>query len=120
MSLQIWEQYKMHLQDVPQVEMCKYDEVEQGWIPWFIDIFVEDKEGLQQHLKSHGIGTRFVYPAIHTQDCYPEFHGLSFPVTEHVARRGIWLPSSSKLSDAEVARVCNAVKSFYGRTASKL
>ena len=117
---QIWEQYKMHLQDVPQVEMCKYDEVEQGWIPWFIDIFVEDKEGLQQHLKSHGIGTRFVYPAIHTQDCYPEFHGLSFPVTEHVARRGIWLPSSSKLSDAEVARVCNAVKSFYGRTASKL
>jgi perosamine synthetase len=111
---QIWELYVEHLKDVPQVEMNRYDEAEKGWIPWFIDVFVEDKAGLQKHLKAHGIGSRFVYPAIHTQDCYPEFNALSFPVTEHVARRGIWLPSSSKLSDAEVARICDAVKSFYG------
>jgi Predicted pyridoxal phosphate-dependent enzyme apparently involved in regulation of cell wall biogenesis len=88
--------------------MCTHDDDEARWIPWFIDIYVNenDRAALQQHLKALAIGTRLVYPAIHSQPAYKEKNSLTFPVTERFAARGLWLPSSSKLTDARgVARV---------------
>ena len=56
-----------------------------------------------------------MYPAIHSQPAYAEHNGrgAEFPVSSHVAARGLWLPSSSKLSDADVTRVCDAIKEFF-------
>lgn len=110
---QIYQLYKAHLQDVPQVMMNDHDDHEEGWLPWFIDIFCDDKLELQKFLKTKNIGTRAVYPPLHTQEAYKERNNMSYPVTEYVSRRGLWLPSSSKLTDAEIKRVCDAIKAFY-------
>ena len=119
---EIWHLYRKELDGVAQVSMCTHDEDEAGWIPWFIDIYVDKsvRADLQKHLKTLGIGTRQVYPAIHSQPAYKEKNLLSFPVTERVAASGLWLPSSSKLTDAEVSRVCGAVKSFFSAGQAKL
>ena len=102
--------------------MCTHDDDEARWIPWFIDIYVNenDRAALQQHLKALAIGTRLVYPAIHSQPAYKEKNSLTFPVTERFAARGLWLPSSSKLTDAEVLRVCGAIKEFFATKRAKL
>jgi len=110
---QIYQTYKKHLADVRQIEMNDHDDHEQGWIPWFIDIFVDDRDSLSRHLKSQGIGTRAVYPPIHQQEAYKERNNMRFPVTEYVSSRGLWLPSSSKLTDEEIKRVCDAIRAYY-------
>ena len=84
--------------------------------PWFIDIIVESvgaREALAKFLDERGIGTRPLYPAIHTQPPYSGCKG-DFRNSEHIAQQGLWLPSSSFLSDEDVARVCAEIKHFFG------
>eukprot|EP00937_MAST-01D_sp_MAST-1D-sp2_P004795 g4795.t1 len=117
---ELWDLYREQLRGVPQVDMSAYADAEEGWIPWFIDIYTDDRDDLQKHLKAQGIGSRVVYPAIHTQPAYRECNAMTFPVTETFSTRGLWLPSSSKLTDTEVSRVCDAIKAFYARPRPKL
>jgi len=109
----IYQTYKAHLKGVKQVMMNDHDDREEGWLPWFIDIFVDDRDELNKYLKSKGIGTRPVYPPLHTQTAYKERNNMSYPVTEYVSRRGLWLPSSSKLTDEEIERICDTIKTYY-------
>ncbi|TAM53883.1 MAG: DegT/DnrJ/EryC1/StrS family aminotransferase [Acidobacteria bacterium] len=81
--------------------------------PWFVDILVSDPAGLREHLKGCQIGSRPVYPALHSQPAF----GLvgRFPNSEFVARHGLWLPSSSFLSDEDIRFVCQAIRTYFGR-----
>ena len=40
------------------------------WIPWFIDIFVEDRDNLALFLNKHNIQTRITYPEINKTPMY--------------------------------------------------
>jgi perosamine synthetase len=83
--------------------------------PWFIDILVEGvRDNLASFLKERGIGTRPFYPAIHTQPPYSHVEG-DFRNAEYVSSRGLWLPSSSFLSDEDIERVCREIRSFFRR-----
>ena len=44
-----------------------------------------------------------------------EFNDLEFPVTAHHSKRGLWLPSSTKLSNDEIKHVCNVIQQFYSK-----
>lgn len=79
--------------------------------PWFFDIFVECREELKEYLKSKGVGVREFYPPLHSSPAYGL--PLHFPVTEKIARTGLWLPSSSKLTDEEVRTVCTHIREFF-------
>lgn len=81
--------------------------------PWFIDIYVDDPKELWQALREAGIGSRPVYPPLHSQPCYRHLdRGGSFPHTDHIAQRGLWLPSSSFLTDADIHEICDAIRSY--------
>jgi perosamine synthetase len=101
--------YRDRLADVEEVEFLPTNLAETS--PWFIDVLVPDPLALQGYLKEHGIGSRPFYPAIHSQPAY----GLpgSYTNSEYAATHGLWLPSSSFLSDEDVSRVCEAIRSFY-------
>ena len=77
--------------------------------PWFIDVLVDDREKIAGRLLEHGIKARPFYPPIHSQPAY----GVSghYPVTEDAAARGLWLPSSTFLTDDDVKRVCEEIRS---------
>jgi len=111
---EIWKKYEELLKDVPGVEMIPTNL--ENTSPWFIEVFVDDPDALSTYLKEQEIGSRKIYPAIHLQKIYRDVYaGKSFPVTERMAARGLWIPSSSKLTDEDVAKVAEAIKTFYSK-----
>ncbi|MBI2549705.1 DegT/DnrJ/EryC1/StrS family aminotransferase [Candidatus Woesearchaeota archaeon] len=83
---------------------------------WMHSILVEDDFGcnrdeLMKLLKAEGVDTRpFFYP-MHQLPMYSEGHSDSeFPVASELARKGINLPSSVKLTEKDIEYVCNAIK----------
>lgn len=104
--------YRANLQNVPGVQFIETNLEDTP--PWFIDVLVEDRESLATYLKEHGIGTRPFYPPIHTQVPYRGSPG-EFPVTERLAAKGLWLPSSSFLTDEDIDRICEHIREFYLR-----
>jgi len=109
---EIWNRYKNGLKAVSQVEFIPTNLTNTS--PWFIDIFVDDPDTLSAFLKTRGVGSRRVYPAIHMQKIYcDQYAGKNFPVSERAAERGLWLPSSSKLADGDIDIVVEAVKEYY-------
>jgi perosamine synthetase len=101
--------YVALLQDVPQVRFVPTNL--DATAPWFIDVYVDDAAGLRAALTARQIGSRPVYPALHSQPAINR--PGSFPVAERVARSGLWLPSSARLTDEEIGRVCEAIISHY-------
>ena len=121
---EIWNLYRSQLKDISDIEWI--EQPDDDWIPWFIDVYVDDPQKLQTHLKQHNIGSRTVYPPIHAQPIYAsdaddavdvcESNDLTtpkFPVTTHYTSRGLWLPSSTSLTDQQIIRICACVRSFF-------
>jgi perosamine synthetase len=106
---EIYRRYAQGLDTVEQVELVATDLGETA--PWFVDIYVDDPDELHRHLGSLNIGTRRVYPPIHSQNAYRR--AGDFPVACRYADRGLWLPSSSRLTDAQVDHVCAAIAAYY-------
>jgi len=79
--------------------------------PWFIDVLAENRDELAKHLKEHGVGSRTMYPPINKQKAYniPGDH----PVSNLVGRQGLWLPSSSQITNDEISRICQTIIEFY-------
>lgn len=80
--------------------------------PWFFDILCDRREDLQVFLKENGIGTRVFYPPLHSEPAYG-YSNLSFPVTEEIAKKGLWLPSSISLTNEQIIYICDKIKEFY-------
>jgi perosamine synthetase len=70
-----------------------------------------DRDEVAAGLAEHGIDTRpFFYP-VHTLPPYEDAaQGRSFPVAEHLAARGLNLPSSALLERDDVEYVCQALR----------
>ena len=57
----------------------------------------------------NGVDTRPVFYCAHHMPMY--FTDECFPVAENIASRGISLPSYPALTDEDIERVCNVLKS---------
>jgi len=69
-----------------------------------------DREGLQHRLAAAGVDTGLHYPVpIHQQKAYPEFAGLSFPVSEWIAAQCLSLPMFAEMTDAQITAVADAL-----------
>lgn len=106
----IYSLYKDKLQNVKEVKFIDTDL--KNVSPWFIDVLVEERENLINYLKQNGIGSRPFYPPIHTQKIYSKVTG-NFANSINCTRKGLWLPSSSKLDDEEINYICSKVRSYY-------
>lgn len=108
------ELYRTLLADIEQVEFPKIDK-QCFNVPFRHNILVPDPEALSKHLTNLGIGNlRFFYP-LHRQPCYKylKYDDIMFPNTVEVYDRGLSLPSSAKLPNAEIAYICVKIKEFY-------
>ena len=108
---EILKQYKFLLAEVTDIKFFNQDL--NYTTPWFIDVFAERREELINFLKENGIETRIMYPPINKQIAYqvPGEH----PISNKVGTHGLWLPSSSKLSDASISYICEKISTFYKR-----
>lgn len=82
-------------------------------VPWFVDIYFKSKEKREQafeHLLKNDIGTRRVYPPIHTQKIYS---GNNFVKSVSYSERGLWLPSSLNLTDEDIYYICDKIREIF-------
>ena len=85
---------------------------------WMYGVVLEDAVPLNAaefatRLKEQGIDTRPFFLGMHEQPVLHErglFAGESYPVTERIARRGLYLPSGLGLDKAQIDRVSAAVR----------
>jgi perosamine synthetase len=85
---------------------------------WMYGIVLDDSVPMDAaafaaRLKEHGVDTRPFFLGMHEQPVLRErglFAGESYPVTERIARRGLYLPSGLGLGEAEIETVCAAVQ----------
>jgi len=82
---------------------------------WMYSILINDDFGLSRDevmakLKAAGIETRSFFVSMHRQPALAKYGcdvSGSYPVTDLLARTGLYLPSTSGLTDAQIARVAS-------------
>jgi perosamine synthetase len=106
---EIYRRYKNNLSNLMQVEF--FDQDLKNTTPWFIDVKVKNREELMIYLKQNKIGSRIMYPPINKQQAY-NVKGEHI-VSNEIGVKGLWLPSSSKLTNEQIDYVCEKIKEFY-------
>jgi len=85
---------------------------------WMYGIVLNDSVGFDavefaRRLMDYGVQTRPFFLGMHEQPVYRKmglFRGEAYPVTELIARRGLYLPSGQAITDDQVEKVINAVR----------
>ena len=76
-------------------------------------VFCEKRDDLQQYLTEHGVQTIIHYPIPpHKQNCYKEWNGLSFPITERIANEELSLPISPVLTTEDAVNIVKHINAF--------
>lgn len=71
------------------------------------------RDALHDYLDQNGVGTVIHYPiAPHKQECYKEWNGMSFPITERIANEELSLPIGPAISLEDVETVCTLINKF--------
>lgn len=86
-------------------------------VHWMVAMRVDDdcnteRDELAEHLRKRGVDTRTVFCPMNQQpallDRWPEV-GRACPVADELWRSGLYLPSSTTLSEPEIDTVCDAI-----------
>jgi perosamine synthetase len=101
---EIYDLYYSHLS--AYMKPAQFD----GWIPWFVDIFVEDRDSLMAFLKIHNIQTRATYPEINKTPMYDS--ECTLPISAYVSSHGLFLPTHMKLTNGEIEHICKLILLF--------
>ncbi|MDY7033027.1 MAG: DegT/DnrJ/EryC1/StrS family aminotransferase [Thermodesulfobacteriota bacterium] len=115
-KLDIAARYKEGLQDLPlqlphiepwaRTSVWMYTVVLEEQVPF-------DATEFARRLLTHDIQTRPFFIGLHEQPVYRRmgyFDNNSFPVTEKISRRGLYLPSGQAITDEQIESVIKAVR----------
>ncbi len=93
------------------------DDQEMSWFVFVVrlnDLFAtNDRDEIMIALRSEGIGCNNYFPPIHLQPYMSEQFGFrpgDYPVCEYVSNRTLALPFHTRLSEAEVLKVCDTLE----------
>jgi len=109
------EWYNQRISEMPGVEapIIVPSTTRVSWFVYVVRFAPElDRDGIAQALDKLGIPARPYFLPIHLQPYMVERFGYQpgdFPVTEDLGRRGLALPFSGVMSEAQVERVCQAL-----------
>jgi perosamine synthetase len=111
------EQYRERLKDISTIALP----VERPWaksVYWMYGLVLDDAVPFDavefaNRLRAKGVDTRPFFLGMHEQPVLRGrglFKDESYPVSERIARRGLYVPSGLTLSEAQINQVCAAVK----------
>ncbi|MSR86590.1 DegT/DnrJ/EryC1/StrS family aminotransferase [Candidatus Peribacteria bacterium] len=90
-------------------------------VHWMYSILIDDdfpmtRDALRVALKEKGIDTRDFFPSSASQPVIRDLLGKggTFPVSEHIADRGLYLPSGLALTQEQLEYVCDSLKKIHG------
>jgi perosamine synthetase len=110
-------EYTRRLRDIQSLQLP----VELPWahnVYWMYGIVISEETGmdalqLAQELLEQGVETRPFFLGIHEQPALRNmglFSGEAYPVAEHLARQGLYLPSGLGLTEEQIGQVCNVLR----------
>lgn len=110
--------YTSSLQGLPGVQLP----TEHDWarsVFWVYPLLLDpehelDAAALADRLKAQGVETRPFFLGMHEQPVFREmglFHGETYPVTEMIARKGLYIPSGMAITEEQLEQVCESVRS---------
>lgn len=71
------------------------------------------RDALHDYLEQNGVGTVIHYPiAPHKQECYKEWNGMSFPVTERIANEELSLPIGPSVAMNDIKMIVELINRF--------
>ena len=108
---EIYARYFVNLSNLNEINF--FDQDLKNTTPWFIDVRVENREALMAWLKNNNIGSRIMYPPINKQEAY-NIEG-EYEVSNQIGESGLWLPSSSKLTNEQIDYICKKIQEFYSK-----
>ena len=103
---QIYDLYYQNLKNYYEMKEPLSDE----WIPWFIDIYIDNREAVMSFLKKHKISTRPVYGQINKTSIYYSKENLTN--SQNICDRGLFLPSFVDITDNQINYICNLLILF--------
>lgn len=85
---------------------------------WMYGVVLADGRGINaaelgKLLAEKGVGTRPFFLGTHQQPVFQQmglFNGERHPVTERIARQGLYLPSGMTLTEEKIEKVCRIIK----------
>ena len=109
--------YTERLRNLKTIELP----VEEPWaknVYWVYGIIIREDTRMDgnlfaQKLAEKGIETRPFFVGMHEQPVFQKmglFRNESYPVTERLARQGLYIPSGLTLKDEEIEQVCRAIR----------
>ncbi len=98
--------------------------VERPWaknVYWMYGFVIDDKMGfdakeLAKRLRASGVETRPFFLGIHEQPVLKKvglFENISLPITERIARQGLYLPSGQAITDEQIEYVIEKVRKGF-------
>lgn len=108
----ICQKYDELLGKIGQIELFKNNYADTA--PCFYEVLCNERDTLIDFLRLKNIGARKFYPPLHSEPAYG-YNELSFPVTEEISAKGLWLPSSVLLTDDQIEYICGCIAEFYNR-----
>jgi len=109
----MFDQYYSFLSKLPGIHMLPPQT--DTWIPWFIEIFTNNRDQLSYFLKQHNIGSRVTYPSLHTTEPYSALYKNKpdvFPVSSNISNNGLFLPSHTLLTEKQIDYICLIIRLF--------
>jgi len=109
--------YNKILKDVPGITLPPEKEWAKN-VYWMYSILIGNdfgisRDDLAKKLKEQGIETRNFFIPVHQQPVFREmglFKNERYPVSEDISLRGLYLPSSSGLTEEQIQTVCQTIK----------
>jgi len=113
----IGETYTQRLKHIPTIQLP----VEEPWarqVYWMYGLVLDESTGLNavefaKRLLAEGIETRPFFLGMHEQPVFTNqglFKGEKYPISERIARQGLYLPSGLTLTEVQLEQVCQAVE----------
>lgn len=108
---EIHRMYLSEIQKIPSVNVRMISSEDPDYVPWFIDVYTDQRDELAEFLKKHNIQTRPTYPAIHTTPMYAS--DGDYPNASYVSQKGLFLPTHTLLTPGEIRHVCTLIACFF-------
>ncbi|MBI3732682.1 MAG: DegT/DnrJ/EryC1/StrS family aminotransferase, partial [Chloroflexi bacterium] len=114
--------YTEQLRGIPGLQLP----LEESWarhVYWMYGLVLDEATGMNavdfaRRLKEQGVDTRPFFLGMHEQPVFQGmglFKGERYPVAERIARQGLYLPSGLALTEDQLNRVCETVRTILTR-----
>lgn len=118
-KLEMARTYQELLAEVPGLTLPRAKEWARS-VYWMYAVLVEEEFGLSRDelmrkLAARGIETRTFFIPVHEQSLFrsrPENEGRSFPVSEALSKKGLYLPSGLALTQNQMERVAKEIRAL--------